>query len=281
MALDPPPGLAQPEEMLTGSMTVFNQIPLGALGMALLVAMVLAYAAGSLLHARIVRVDAGKGRPAPARAEQGPVLSGVFGLLALLMAFSFSLAIGRFEHRRELALDEANAIGTMATRLGLLEEAQRAPLARMLGTYARARSEAGRIGDDAEWEGAVARAATLGTLFGDRLIGTLRTMAPDTRGPMLVAAFNDLSDIATARHAERNARLPGEVFAVLALYCCAGGGILGYQSDAGTYRHFCAAMGLFVLLCAAFVTILDLDRPRVGGIVVPQDELDTAAAALP
>lgn len=286
MALDPPPGLAQPEGMLTGSMTVFDRTPLGALGLALLVAMVLAYLGGARLHAWLERTEAAApGTAAPdqgiRRSDQGAVLSGVFGLLALLMAFAFSLAIGRYEHRRQLALDEANAFGTMASRLGLLDEAQRAPLARLLGTYARARAEAGRVPDDAEWEAAVGRAATLGTMFGDHLIGTLRTMPPDTRGPVLVSAWNSLGDIATARHAERSARLPAEVLMLLALYCCAGAGILGYGPDASSRRHAAAALALFVLLCAAYVTVLDLDRPRAGAIVVPQGELDTVAAALP
>lgn len=281
MALDPPPELAQPEGMLTGSMTVFDQIPLGAAGLALLAAMVLAYLGGARLHGWLEQAEAGGRDPLPRRSDHGPILSGVFGLLALLMAFAFSLAIGRYEHRRQLALDEANAIGTMAGRLGLLEDAQRVPLARMLGTYARARAEAGRVPGDTEWEAAVARAATLGNLFGDRLIGTLRTMPPDTRGPVLVAAWNSMGDIATARHAERNARLPGEVLLLLALYCCAGAAVLGYGPDTAGPRHGTASIALFVLLCAAYVTVLDLDRPRAGAIVVPQGELDTVAAALP
>ena len=54
----------------------------------------------------------------------------ILGLLALLTGFTFSIAIGRFETRRELVLEHANAVGTAYLRVQLLPEPH---LARMSG----------------------------------------------------------------------------------------------------------------------------------------------------
>lgn len=254
---------------------MIDNAPLLLIGCVLLMAMLAAYGLGHVLHGVLLR-----GREDGATSDESYVLSGVFGLLALLMAFAFSLAIGRYETRRELVIDEANAISTMASRLSLLDERQSAALRLPLATYARARAEAGKIDDDARWQGATDEAARLGDGFGNLLFATLRSMPPDTRGPVLVQAYNAMGDLATARHAARKARLPEEVLLLLALYCCAGATMLGYTLAGTGRRHTLASLIFFALLASAFVTILDLDRPRGGAILVPQDELEAVARAI-
>ena len=55
----------------------------------------------------------------------GAIEGAVFGLMGLLLAFTFSGAASRFEGRRQLIVDEANAIGTAYLRLDLLPSAPR------------------------------------------------------------------------------------------------------------------------------------------------------------
>src|SRR4051794_3598290 len=63
-------------------------------------------------------------RPEGARAGLGAVEGAVFGLLGLLIAFTFSGAATRFDARRQLIVDEANCIGTAYRRLSLLPPEQ-------------------------------------------------------------------------------------------------------------------------------------------------------------
>lgn len=254
---------------------MIDNAPLLLIGCVLLIAMLAAYGLGHILHGVLLR-----GREDKSGSDESYVLSGVFGLLALLMAFAFSLAINRYETRRALVIDEANAIGTMASRLSLLDEKQAAALRLPLATYARARADAGKIEDEEAWQNATGEAARLGDGFGNLLFATLRAMPPDTRGPVMVQAYNAMSDIATSRHAARKARLPEEVLLLLALYCCAGAAMLGYTLAAGGKRHVLASTIFFALLAGAFVTILDLDRPRGGAILVPQEELVAVSRAI-
>jgi hypothetical protein len=50
------------------------------------------------------------------------MVGATLGLLAFILAFTFGLAAARFDTRRQLLLDEANAIGTTYLRAGMLPE---------------------------------------------------------------------------------------------------------------------------------------------------------------
>ena len=65
----------------------------------------------------------------------------MLGLLALMLAFTFSMALSRFEARRDAVLNEANAIGTTALRARLLPEPQRSETLKLLREYVHIRLE--------------------------------------------------------------------------------------------------------------------------------------------
>ena len=56
------------------------------------------------------------------------VTGAALGLLALLLGFSFSLALSRFDVRRTLVLEEANAIGSTANFALMLPEPTQRPI---------------------------------------------------------------------------------------------------------------------------------------------------------
>ena len=63
----------------------------------------------------------------------------LLGLLALIVGFTFLMALTRFETRREAVLNEANAIGTTALRARLLPEPHRTETLKLLREYAQIR----------------------------------------------------------------------------------------------------------------------------------------------
>src|ERR1700742_2479724 len=65
--------------------------------------------------------------------------SATLGLLALMLAFTFSMALTRFEARRDAVVQEANAIGTTALRARLLPEPHRAESLKLLREYVQVR----------------------------------------------------------------------------------------------------------------------------------------------
>jgi len=254
---------------------MFEHAPIWLEALVLFVAMT----AGSVLGNRLNR-QLRRRSPGAASSDESYILSGMFGLLALLMAFGFSLAVGRYEERRELVVEEANALGTLASRLALLTPAQQQVLRPELAAYAAARAKASMIANDAAWERASTAAAARSDRFAAHLYAALSAAPPDIRSLLLVQALNTAVDLATARHAARKARLPDEVIQLLALFCVAGATVLGYALKATGSRHAIVSLTFFALLAFAFATILDLDRPRSGAIQVPQEELFRTAAAL-
>src|SRR5437763_1807867 len=68
-------------------------------------------------------------------APIGSVVGAMLGLLALMLAFTFGVVLARFETRKELLLDEVNAIGTTVLRADFLPEPQRAQSRSLLKQY--------------------------------------------------------------------------------------------------------------------------------------------------
>lgn len=256
---------------------MIDDAPLWLVGLLLLIAMLLAFEGGLRLHQRVRHLADGT---EPGGSDESYVMSGVFGLLALLMAFAFSLALDRYEERRELVVFEANAIGTLANRLTMLPPAERDALGQVLARYAAARARAGRSEDIKRSAQLFDDAEVLHDEFGAQLFAALAKGPSDARTTLLVQAFDTIGDAATDRRAARAARLPGGVLALLMLYCIVGAAMLGYTLAGSGGKHRLASSIFFALLAFAFVTILDLDRPRGGAIKVPQSELERIARQL-
>src|SRR5262245_46483428 len=75
----------------------------------------------------------GEGR---AGANISALEQSLLGLLALMIGFTFAMALTRFEGRREAVLNEANAIGTTALRARMLPEPERTETLKLLREYA-------------------------------------------------------------------------------------------------------------------------------------------------
>jgi hypothetical protein len=77
------------------------------------------------------------------------MVGATLGLLAFILAFTFAFASSRFDNRRQLLLDEANALGTTYLRAGMLPEWGE-EVRRLLRDYIGHRLDAVRSGDVTE-----------------------------------------------------------------------------------------------------------------------------------
>ncbi len=214
------------------------------------------------------------------------LVSAVLGLLALLLGFTFSRALSRFEARRDLVLQETNAIGTTWLRSQILVEPLKSQVGDALTRYAEARLD---------WSNAESGKADLKpTLAGQQALWTLTGEA--VRGDpsaqlsrALMDAMNESFDLAAARLASRSTTIPGRVFDMLLLYSALSMATLGYVLASGGRRHRMVTTLVMVLLTLSLTIILDIDRPLNGAIKVSQQPLEAlvtsmrsqAAAVLP
>src|SRR4029077_3828946 len=101
-------------------------------------------------------------KPAGMGGNISAVEQSLLGLLALIVGFTFLMALTRFEARREAVLNEANAIGTTALRARLLPEPYRAETLKLLREYVQIRVDVARSGKSlAEQTTALDRSNTL------------------------------------------------------------------------------------------------------------------------
>lgn len=215
------------------------------------------------------------------QAEEGHLVGAALGLLALLLGFTFSLALGRFEERRELVVHEAAAISTLWLRTDLLPPPSRTEARRLLDAYADARLQLAAAGEDAAGIAAAdARTEALQRSLWRVVAPAAAGAANGALGAGTVAAMTDMFDLADARHAVLRTRIPTRVVVVLALYALISAGILGYTTQRGKLRHRLATTALLALLAMTIGMVLDLDRPRSGAIVVDQSPLVDVRATM-
>ena len=217
------------------------------------------------------------------REPVGVLQAALLGLVALVLAFGLTLAVGRYEQRRTAVVDEANAIGTSYLRAQTLAEPERSQTLALLRTYTDQSIQLSR-----EIPGSTAARSTIaasGRLQRKlwRLAGQALAGAPIASAPRLyVDSLNSTFNAQTTRIASRNNRVPGAVLtlevvgasvalALLALYLA----ILGRGPTTVVF----AAVLVTLLLLVTF----DLDRPTRGLIRIPNGPLvaERASMALP
>ena len=202
------------------------------------------------------------------------LLSAVLGLLALLLGFTFSVALSRYDTRRSLVMQEANAIGTTWLRAELLQEPYRTEMTGLLRRYADARiawSDAdGPIGPTLAVQQQV-WAATGRAIRGE-------SSQVLSRG--LMESMNESIDAQGSRLAARAAHIPGRVLRILVIYSAVAMVMLGYTMGGAGRPRRVATLLMTVLLALAVSVIIDLDRPRSGRIQVSQQPLLDVRASM-
>lgn len=207
-------------------------------------------------------------------SRSGGTLSGaVLGLLALMLGFSFAMALSRHETRRSLVVEEANAIGTTFLRADLLPEPHVGAVQKLLREYVRLRLDGFRYADDPEkFSSLVARCEDV-----HRALWHEATAAAKVQSNALTSSFisslNATIDLHAERLAESRNRVPGVVW--LLLLCVGGCGVCAVGHECGTSgRGRLFSRFVFPLLIAVVTTIIaDVANPRRGLIGVSQQPL--------
>jgi hypothetical protein len=212
----------------------------------------------------------------PVGALQGALL----GLVALILAFGLSLAVGRYESRRAAVVDDANAIGTTYLRAQTLAEPERSRSLALLVRYTDTSIRLSHTvpGSAAQGQVIAEGSAQLRMLW--RLAGQTLVTAPVASAPRLyVDSLNTTIDMQTVRVAALNNRVPGAVLAIEV------GGAAVALSLLALYLAILGRGVITVLLAASLTTLLllvtfDLDRPTRGVITIPDTPLMSLRASM-
>jgi len=199
------------------------------------------------------------------------LLSAVLGLLALLLGFTFSLALNRHEDRRNLVVQEANAIDTAWLRAQILEEPNKEAISQLLRAYLDARLDWSETDDTGVLS---ARTVMLQQKLWAATGQAVRTEPNAQVTRALMDPMNQSFDLASARSAAGAAHVPNRVLTVLLLYAVLAAAMLGYTAAAKGRPQRIATLCVLVAMTLALVMILDIDRPRSGAIQVSEQPLE-------
>ncbi|TCS41272.1 hypothetical protein [Reinekea marinisedimentorum] len=205
----------------------------------------------------------------------GAIQASILGLLALLLSFTFSMSMQRYDNRSEALISEANSIGTAMLRVQLLPVSYRSEAHRLLQKYLKYRIDAGKV-DLTQIEERKVYAAQIGGVQ-DELWNLAVNAAYEDPRPVTTGAFitslNDMFDSQGKRSALLQMHVPEVVIYLLFLVFIASGVILGYSSGLSGRRVLAPTIMVSFLISLIVFIIIDLDRPRRGLIQVDQSSL--------
>src|SRR5262245_13808168 len=210
----------------------------------------------------------------------GAVDGAVFALLGLLLAFTFSGASARFDHRRDLIVEETNAIGTAWLRLDLLPAPEQPALRDAFRRYLDSRLAVYRVLPDlTAARQKLARSNELQAEIWRRAVSAARADgAPPAAAILVLPALNAMIDITTTRTMATQMHPPLVVFAMLVGLALAASLLAGYGMTGSAVRSWFHMIGFALVMAIAVYVILDLEYPRLGLIRV--DAFDQALADL-
>jgi len=193
-------------------------------------------------------------------AQEGYLLSSALGLLGLLIAFTFGMVLSRYETRRELVTQEANAIGTAYLRAQFLDEPYRSRLSTLLFDYTRNRIQLASA--DGNSGGYLARNDQLLTDIWSNVRGARESALAHGVTTALLMTFNEVIDLDTERKVAWGLRVPTEVLILLMIYLAITAALVGHQIDGPRGRR--AALVLFLSISLSITVMADRNRPGEG-----------------
>jgi hypothetical protein len=198
----------------------------------------------------------------------------VLALLGLLIAFTFSGAMLRFDGRRQLVVEESNDIGTAYLRVDLLPSASQPAVRDLFRQYLDSRLETYRLVPDmAAVNKELARSAKLqGDIWKQSIAASRLPDAHPDAARLLLPALNAMIDITTTRTMASQFHPPHVIFILLFFLALASSPLAGHAMAEGKGRTWIHMLCFSIAMAAAIYVILDIEYPRLGFIRV--DSID-------
>lgn len=213
----------------------------------------------------------------------GSIQASVLGLLALLLGFTFSMSMQRFDNRSMALIDEANAIGTAVLRVQLLPDKYKADATQLFKQYIESRVAIGQLDLTRHSERKKYNQHIID--LQNKLWSLAILAANDDPRPVTSGAFiqslNDVIDKQGKRNALLQMHVPEVVLILLFIVFISSGGILGYSGGISGKRVLAPIILVSLLITLIVFIIIDLDRPKRGLIQVNQGVMSELVIEVP
>ena len=207
-----------------------------------------------------------------AREDFNVVLAATLTLLALIIGFTFSMALNRYDQRKNLEEEEANAIGTEYLRADLLPAADAAKVQTLLLDYVDQRVLFYSTRDDQQLRKIDAQTAKLQA----ELWSAVQASAVARPEPVIALAVAGMNDVLNSQGYTQAAwwnRIPTAAWGLMAAMAICSNLLVGFGARYGKGNSILLLV-LPLIVSIAFLLIADIDSPRAGLIrVIPQNLL--------
>jgi hypothetical protein len=209
------------------------------------------------------------------REDFGVIQAATLTLLALIVGFTFSMALNRYDQRKNLEEEEANAIGTEYLRASLLPQADAKKLQALLIAYLDQRIAFYGTRDREELAKINARSAKLQS----ELWSAVQVIAAAQPTPTVALAVSGMNDVLNSQSYTQAAwwnRIPLAAWGLMGAIAICANALVGYGARRPD-EEFTLLLILPLVVAIAFFLIADIDSPRGGLIrVSPQNLLSLA-----
>ncbi len=215
------------------------------------------------------------------RAQLSILQSSVLGVLALLLGFTFSMALSRYETRVSLVVQESDAIGTTSLRTKMLPEPFRQTAAAAVRQYLDVRIS---LYDEASLYAVLAddeaKEHALQNQLWSVAVGAAQQDPHSIPIGLFIATLNDAIDLQAKRDAAARNHVPESALVLLMLVAACAMGLVGFGYGWSGQRQVGQVVVIAVVIALVILIIIDLDRPRRGFIRVGQRSTMTLAESL-
>lgn len=212
------------------------------------------------------------------RDDFDTVMTATLTLLGLIVGFTFSMAVGRYDQRKNLEEEEANAIGTEYVRAQLLPTSDGETVRGLLRQYLDQRISfyQTRDGDTLEQiDGAIMRQH-------EKLWASVRGASLANPTPVMALVVSGMNDVLNSQGYTQAAwlnRIPGSAWTLLGLIAVCGNVMVGLSLRSARSKEFLIMMLPFIV-SVSLLLIADIDSPRGGLIHVEPENLINLAKSL-
>ena len=206
-------------------------------------------------------------------ADIALILGAVLTLVALLLGFTYAMSEGRFETRRQLVVEEANAIGTTYLRAKALPEPRSSQIQELLRQYLALRVEiATKIDDNpGKMREMDTRSKQLHSLIWAHAAALARE-SPNPVTSIFLQTLNEMIDLHSKRLAAFRNRVPLSIYLVLLIVSIITLWLVGYYFGRRQRGRILTTV-VALLVASVMWLIMDLDQPARGTIRASQQSL--------
>jgi hypothetical protein len=213
------------------------------------------------------------------RDDFGVVQTATLTLLGLIIGFSFSMAVSRYDLRKTYEEAEANAIGTEYVRAGLLPATDAAAVQAQLRKYTDLRIRFYRTRNHGELDQIDADTAQLQT----KMWSTVQAPASAQPTPVIALAVSGMNDVLNSQGYTQAAwwnRIPDSTWTMMMAIAVCCNVLVGYGGRSAK-KATALLLVLPIVVSIAFLLISDIDSPRGGFIHVVPQNLESVYQSLP